>query len=99
MTKTIGLIVLLAAATSASPAMAQPEETVVVRVSRADLALSDKAFSHKIAMAVEQVCGSYASVEPYQWPEIDDCRRVAWAGARRQLAELQSSQAVKLGAR
>ena len=98
MTRTFALFALAAIAVPTAVG-AEPPETVVVTISKADLALSDKAFSHKIAMAVEQVCGSYASVEPYQWPEIDDCRRIAWSGVRQQLADIKSSQLVKLGAR
>lgn len=99
MTKTIGLIALLTAVAASSPAQAQEEGTVIVRVSRADLALSDRSLHHKIAMAIEEVCGSYAVVESSQWPTIDDCRSAAWSGVRQQLAELKSSETVRLSAR
>lgn len=92
---------LLAMAVIAAPitAAAKPPETVVVTISKADLALSDTRFRRKIASAIEEVCGSYAAVEPYQWIGIDECRQSAWAGVRRQLADLKAQEPLKLGER
>lgn len=97
MTRTFAFIAL-AAVSVPSIAAAEGRE-VVVTISKADLALSDRQFRRKIGRAVEEVCGSYAAVESYQWPEIDDCRKNAWSGVRQQLADLKVQQQVKLGAR
>lgn len=98
MTRTFALFALAAIAVPTAAA-AEPPETVVVTISKADLALSDTRFRRKIASAVEDVCGSYAAVEPYQWPEIDDCRQSAWAGVRQQLAGVKAGKEIKLGGR
>lgn len=97
MIRILAAVALVAVAMPAA-ATAEPQE-VVVTLSNADLALSDGRFRKKIASAIEQVCGSYAAVEPYQWPGIDECRQAAWTGVRQQLADLKPSETVKLSAR
>jgi hypothetical protein len=90
------VIPALLAASLMAPARAEdPEHTVIVVVDRASHAL----LKHRIAVAVEEVCRSYATVEAYQWPEIDACRKVAWASASRQLAALSGTGEIRLSSR
>jgi UrcA family protein len=93
------MIAMLAAVAAPGAAAAQRTEIVAVKLSEADLAMSDARLQRKIAGAVEEVCGSYAAVEPSQWPGIDDCRQSAWTGVRQQLVDMRAREAVKLGAR
>lgn len=81
-----------------APAAAEPRDAVVT-ISNADLALSDSQFHRKISTAIEEVCRSYATVEPYQWPEVSECRKAAWAGVREQQASLKMHQQVRLSER
>jgi len=82
-----------------APAQAeQPENTAYVIVDKSALA-SRKLMKHRIALAVEQVCGSYATIETYQTPEVDACRKEAWASARRQMAALSGPGEIRLSAR
>ena len=78
----------LLAAGLVAPAQAQdPEHTAYVIVDESVRA-SEALMKHRIAVAVEQVCGSYASIESYQIPEVDSCRRQAWASANQQIARM-----------
>lgn len=77
----------------AAPVQAQnqpSQATAYVTVDKAARA-SHALLKHRLAVAVEEVCGSYAAIEPYQVPELDACRRQAWASANRQLAAMSSS--------
>ena len=88
---------LLAAATA--PVAAQSaENSVVITVDRAARA-SHALIRHRIAVAVEEVCGSYATIETYQVPELDACRKEAWASANRQLAAIKDSGQIRLTSR
>lgn len=51
-----------------------------------------KKLRHRLAMAIEEVCGSYASASDWQVAEIDRCRKAAWNDANRQVAQLQSER-------
>lgn len=88
---------LLAAATA--PVAAQSaENSVVITVDRAARA-SHALMRHRIAVAVEEVCGSYATIETYQVPELDACRKEAWTSANRQLAAIKDSGQIRLTSR
>ena len=78
----ISLLVLAAATATATQALAEPRSATVI-VSSADFSSpSARArLDHRIAAAVEQVCGSYATIEAYQTPEMDAC----WRAARSQV--------------
>ena len=93
------IITALLAAAIAAPAQAddsQNSATVIVdRSARASHAL----LKHRIAVAVEEVCGSYATIETYQVPELDACRKEAWASAHRQLAALKDTGQIRLSSR
>ena len=89
----------LLAASLAIPAEAEEANhtayVIVDKSARASKAL----MKHRIAAAVEEVCGSYSTVESWQVPEVDSCRREAWASVNRQLAELPSSATVRIALR
>lgn len=91
------LILLFALTLSATPVRAQPVE-MVVKLTPADMA-SERQARRKVAGAIEQICRSYATVEHYQWPEIDSCRKAAWASAKPQLATLRGRGRIRLGAK
>lgn len=80
------LIPALLAVSLVAPAVAQqPENTAYVVVDKSARASHAK-LMRRIAVAVEEVCGSYSTIESYQVPELDACRKEAWASASRQLA-------------
>jgi UrcA family protein len=74
-------------------------------VTYADLDLATHAgrarMNHRIAVAVEAVCGSYAGAPSFETREIDRCRAAARTGIETQLAALRSRTAtqVALGSR
>lgn len=74
-------------ALTAAPAPAEPVK-VDVTVMKSDLSTADgrRRTQRKIADVIDQLCRSYAAVEPYQFPEVDDCRRRAKASADLQIA-------------
>jgi UrcA family protein len=93
------VIPALLAASLVTPAQAEdPEHTAIVIVDRTARP-SHALLRHRIAVAVEEVCGSYSTIESYQWPEVDACRKVAWASANRQLAALPGSGEIRLSSR
>lgn len=96
----IYLIAAVALGAFATPASAQPAE---VSVKVADGELDTRAgrarLRQRVAAAIEQLCGSYAAIEPYQWPDIDKCWKSAWREANRQIAHLRGREPVKLGER
>jgi UrcA family protein len=91
-------IALFATALSiAAPVSAQmPVQAVTANVSTSDLDLASahgqRTAAHRVAVAVEQVCGSYANApEQAEQDRIRDCRIAAWSDARRQIAEKAST--------
>jgi UrcA family protein len=89
------LLALTAATIVTGPAIAEPRHATV-DIGQSDLASSAgrAALNRRIANAVEQVCGSYASIESYQWPEMDECWRSARIQVERRLAERASAPAL-----
>lgn len=89
----------LLAASFIAPAQAEDNSnsvTVIVdRAARASHAL----MKHRLAVAVEEVCGSYSTIETYQVPEVDACRKEAWASVNRQLAALKDTGQIRLSSR
>lgn len=80
-----------AIAVAAPLAAAPPMQSISANVDIADLNLASsngqRLLSHRIASAVEQVCGSYANArEQYEQMRVDACRAAAMADARRQIA-------------
>lgn len=76
----------LAATALAAPAFAGRPEAPATAVRYADLDLSrggDVArLQHRVAMALERVCGSYAGADPVEAQDIAHCRADASARAR-----------------
>jgi UrcA family protein len=82
---------------AASPAQAQASSDGAVglparAVSYADLDLTRPAgiarLRHRIANAIDVVCGSFAGVALWQEPPIRQCRRAAFARAEVQIARV-----------
>jgi UrcA family protein len=93
------IIPALLMAAAAAPVSAQDvEHSAVVTVDRAARA-SHSLLKHRLAVAVEEVCGSYATIETYQVPELDACRKEAWASVNRQLAALKDTGQIRLSSR
>jgi UrcA family protein len=86
---------IAAASASAEPA------TVSVAVTRSDFSSRDARakLDRRIAAAIEQVCGSYATIESDQWPVVDDCRKSARAQVDYGLARIKAASTVEIGAR
>ena len=91
-----GLLVAVAAV----PAAADPI-AATVKVSSADLSSSAARarLDRRIGNAIEQVCGSYASIEPDQWPSMDECWRSAREQADSRLASIRADATVRIGSR
>jgi UrcA family protein len=73
------------------PVHAEPVEAVTAKVIIGDLDLASdhgkSVLKHRIAGAIEEVCGSYANVTDWNELEsIDACRRAARQSADQQLA-------------
>jgi UrcA family protein len=92
----IGLMAVIAAAS----ASAEPT-TVSLTVTPSDFSSRDARakLDRRIAAAIEEVCGSYAAIESYQWPALDDCRRSARAQVDYRLARIRAANTVEVGAR
>ena len=93
------LIGLLFTAIPAS-AIADPR-TATVTVTSSDMATpaARARLDRRIGAAIEEVCGSYATIESSQVPEMDAC----WAAAKRQvqqrIASLNGRTKIQLSAR
>jgi UrcA family protein len=90
----------IAGVLSAAPLHAELR-TATVTVSPAELATpaGTARFHKRIAAAIEQVCGSYATIESYQVPQLDDCRRSAWKSVETRLVALKGNGEVRLSSR
>jgi UrcA family protein len=80
---------------AAAPALAAPPAGAAARrVSFADLDLATAdgraQLGHRIAMAIEQVCGSYAAASVSDTSDIDRCRAEARTGIETRLAALRA---------
>ena len=86
---TAALIAAAAAATASPAARAGVPASVVVH---GDLDLTRPAdmarLRRRIALAVEEVCGSYAAIEPYQEQELSRCRAETLREAETALARV-----------
>jgi len=88
---------ILLAASIAAPAAAGPQDILVKReadvptakviVTSADFASthSRTMLDRRIRSAIESVCGSYATIESSQVPQMDNCWSGAWHQAKDQL--------------
>jgi UrcA family protein len=85
------LIIFLAGVLGAAPAAADPLTATVV-VTRADLASppARARLDRRIRAAIENVCGSYATIESSQWQEMDACWTAARAEVSKHLANVRS---------
>lgn len=94
------LIFPLLGALIVSPAHAELRTEVIIVVP-ADFS-SPRAVSRlrqRISGAIEDVCGSYATTEKYQWDEIDVCRRDAWRRSEQRLASIHHGGEIRLSGR
>lgn len=99
MIKLMGFAVLIAASGSHSNAAPPAEqEQVLITVSAQDMAKprAMAVLKKRIGVAVEQFCGSFASVEYDQWRHIDRCREDALRGVEQQMAKLAPNGAIRL---
>jgi UrcA family protein len=71
------MISALVAAGLAVPALAQQSDHTVYVIADKATRASHAKLMHRIAVAVEEVCGSYGTIESYQVPEMDSCRKRA----------------------
>lgn len=91
--------IALTLALAASPLQAEPRSAVVT-VTIAELSTPEGTarFHKRVAAALEEVCGSYATIETYQVPQLDECRRKARSSVETRVAALKGKE-VRLGAR
>ena len=80
------IIPALVAATFFTPASARPPVPGAAVIVDISTQLPETVLRHRIAAAVEDVCGSYATIEPYQVAEVEACHQRAWSDVDRQLA-------------
>lgn len=79
-----------------------PELRVVaINVSPADLSTpaSMAVVRGRLADAIEQVCGSHATVESSQYPQVDACRAEAWHSVELRIASLKQENRQRMTAR
>ncbi len=71
------------------PVAAAEANSAQVAISAADFGSKNAVskFEHRVRSAIEEVCGSYAAVEPSQVPAMDACWDAARAQVNRQLAD------------
>ncbi|MFL6764902.1 MAG: UrcA family protein [Sphingomicrobium sp.] len=89
----IGLLfAVIPAAASADPRVA------TVTVTAADMAspAARARLNRRIGAAIEQVCGSYATIESSQVPEMDACWTSAKAEVAQRLASLKGAAQTQL---
>lgn len=89
----------VAVALAATPLHAEPRSTVVT-VTLAELSTPDGTarFHKRVAAAIEEACGSYATIEAYQVPQLDECRREARSNIETRVAAIKG-KGIRLGAR
>jgi UrcA family protein len=83
-------VILTAAAQAETPINIDEPRSAVVQLGDLNLASPQgrSALNHRVASAIEEVCGSYSNVtEPSEIDRIDACRMAARQSADRQLAE------------
>ena len=95
--KTAFPLVFAASALAAGPAGAAADPAPQMRVSYADLNLATASgratFERRISHAVDQVCGDRPlPVEINRQAAFEDCRQVAWSGARQQIATVYKGE-------
>jgi len=95
------LKIVIASLIAAAPFAASAQTRQIV--SHADLDLTrpgDVAkFRHRIAQAIENVCGSYAGVEASQADDVTRCRADAVAHLPRRVAALMNRRHMQLAAK
>jgi len=101
MLKFIVFAALAATAASVSAKQLATTNEVIIIVTASDRA-DEAGFNRlmrKVSRAAEQVCGSYATAEYYQWDGIERCRAQAFHSVDRQLAALKPAGTIRLAAR
>ena len=83
-----------------STAIAEPN-SVTIEVSRADFAtpIAQARLQHRISAGIEQVCGSFATIEPSQEPAVASCWMAAKASVAQRLATLRNDTTIELAAK
>ena len=89
------LMISAAARTSAEPL----STTILVTVADLGSPHARAMLNHRMRNAIESVCGSYATIETYQIPEMDSCWRSARAQVSMQLGRLHGDAQVALKAK
>jgi UrcA family protein len=87
----LSVLLLAGLAASSTAAIAEPR-TATLTVTPADFASAQARarLDRRIRSAIEQVCGSYASIESYQSAEMDSCWQAARAEVSKHLANIRS---------
>lgn len=100
MLKLIAAAAFAASATVATAAQAPANEVVitVTATDRADAA-GQRVLMRKVAMATEQVCGSFATVEYAQWDGVERCRAEAMKSVDQELAAMKAPGTIRLATR
>ena len=99
------LAIAVIAAVAAVPATGQqanPDPVERVAIGDLNLASADgqRMLARRIGHATELACGSYAGArENYELEAIDDCRRLARADVKRQVAAIDRQQRIKSASR
>lgn len=98
MIKLMSFAALLAASATSSIAAPPAQQQVVITFSAGEMtnARAVARLKKRIDAAVEQLCGSYASVEYDQWRHIDRCRGDALLSVEQQIAKLAPNGAIRL---
>lgn len=95
-------IALIAAVLTSIPTVAAAEpQTATVIVTPADLAspAARAKLDRRIGAAIEQVCGSFASIESAQEPEVAACWSTAKNSVDQRLASLTTKSEIQLASK
>ena len=95
-------IAFIAAILAIVPTVASAEpNSVTITVSRADFAtpVAQAKLQHRIAAGIEQVCGSFATIESSQEPAVAECWAAAKISVAQRLASLGNRTTIELAAK
>lgn len=95
-------IALIAAVLSAVSAAASAEPiSVTITVTRADFATpaAEARLQHRISAGIEQVCGSFATIESSQEPAVAECWATAKTSVSQRLASMGNHATIQLAAK
>lgn len=89
----------IAIALASTPLQAEPRSAVVtVTIAELSTPKGTARFNRRVRDAIEQVCGSYATIETSQVDHLDECWRKARSNVETRVTSLKGKE-IRMGAR